>query len=153
MSQVLKFPDVQPDDVHFGEPHPLDHFIVRDGKRYAGTHLTIDLYGAEGLTDKARMEEAFTKCVEACGATLLHMHIHTFLPSGGLSGVAVLAESHISVHTWPEANYAAFDVFMCGDAQPEKAVPILKEAFAAKTVSAQTHLRGSEIEQHIGDEA
>jgi len=44
--------------------------------------------------------------VEAAGATLLHIHLHTFEPNGGVSGVAVLAESHISVHTWPEKGYA-----------------------------------------------
>ena len=124
----------------------LDHFIHRDGKTYAGTHLIIDLMEAERLTDRAHMEEAFRACVEACGATLLHMHVHTFLPSGGLSGVAVLAESHISVHTWPERGYAAFDVFMCGDAEPEKAVEILRAAFRAGEVRVSTHLRGEGVE-------
>ena len=124
----------------------LDHFISRDGKTYAGTHLIIDLMDAERLTDRAHMEEAFLACVKACGATLLHMHVHTFLPSGGLSGVAVLAESHISVHTWPERGYAAFDVFMCGDAKPEKAVEILRAAFRAGEVRVSTHLRGEGVE-------
>lgn len=125
---------------------PADHFIERGGKAYAGTHLIIDLIGAKNLTDKALMEKAFETCVQECGATLLHMHIHTFLPSGGLSGVAVLAESHISVHTWPERDYAAFDVFMCGDAAPEKAVKILKKAFSAKTVNVQTFYRGEGVQ-------
>jgi S-adenosylmethionine decarboxylase len=129
---------------HTGEE--LDHFIVRDGKTYAGTHLIIDLFDAERLTDKPHMEAVFRACVEACGATLLHSHVHTFLPSGGLSGVAVLAESHISVHTWPERGYAAFDVFMCGDAEPEKAVAILEKAFNAGDVRVGTHLRGEGVE-------
>ena len=124
----------------------LDHFIERDGKTYAGTHLIIDLHDAERLTDRTHMEATFRACIEACGATLLHMHVHTFLPSGGLSGVAVLAESHISVHTWPERGYAAFDVFMCGHADPAKAVPILEAAFKAKRVEATTHLRGEGVE-------
>lgn len=128
---------------------PLDHFITRDGKKYSGTHLIIDLYGAEGLTDKALMEDTFRACVKECGATLLHLHVHTFLPSGGLSGVAVLAESHISVHTWPEAGYAAFDVFMCGDAEPEKAVAILEKAFRAQKVTVGTHLRGEHVEDAL----
>ena len=124
----------------------LDHFVHRDGKVFAGTHLIIDLMGAERLTDKDHMEATFRACVDACGATLLHMHVHTFLPSGGLSGVAVLAESHISVHTWPERGYAAFDVFMCGDAEPEKAIPILKAAFRAQEAKVGTHLRGEGVE-------
>jgi len=49
---------------------------------------------------------------------LLHIHLHHFSHNGGVSGVAVLAESHISVHTWPERDYAAIDVFMCGHTSP-----------------------------------
>ena len=135
--------DAANDQHHDGDE--LDHFIERDGKVYAGTHLIIDLLGAKNLTDKDRMERAFLDVVETCGATLLHIHIHTFLPSGGLSGVAVLAESHISVHTWPERDYAAFDVFMCGDAKPELAVDILKAAFSADQANVQTFYRGDGV--------
>ena len=49
-----------------------------------------------------------------------------------MSGVAVLAESHISIHSWPEASYAALDVFMCGNAKPDACVPVLREAFQAE---------------------
>ncbi len=76
------------------------------------------------------------------GATLLHIHLHHFTPNGGVSGVAVLAESHISIHTWPERDYAALDVFMCGDSQPEKAIPVLERAFEPDTVEVGEHLRG-----------
>ncbi|MEO1420908.1 MAG: S-adenosylmethionine decarboxylase, partial [Pseudomonadota bacterium] len=78
-----------------------DHFIVRDGVEYAGAHVIIDLWGAENLDDLALMETAFRDVIETCGATLLHIHLHHFTPNYGISGVAVLAESHISVHTWP----------------------------------------------------
>ena len=88
------------------------------------------------------MEAAFLRCIKECGATLLHIHLHAFLPSGGLSGVAVLAESHISVHTWPERDYAAFDVFMCGDARPWEAVEILKRTFQAREIRVRELLRG-----------
>ncbi|MBL4539174.1 MAG: adenosylmethionine decarboxylase, partial [Oceanicaulis sp.] len=87
----------------------LDHFIMVDGKQVAGRHLIIDLMGARHLTDEDRIQQAFRDCVTACGATLLHIHTHVFEPNGGVSGVAVLAESHISTHTWPERDYAAFD--------------------------------------------
>lgn len=119
-----------------------DHFIHRNGLEFAGTHLLIDFWGADNLTDLNVMEAAFRKCVVECGATLLHIHMHHFTPNGGISGVAVLAESHISVHTWPERGYAAFDIFMCGDAQPEKAVPILKSAFKPSRVIVGEQLRG-----------
>jgi len=120
----------------------LDFFIERDGVRYAGTHLIIDLDGASRLDDLEVMENALRDSIEAAGATLLHIHLHHFTPNGGISGVAVLAESHISVHTWPERNYAAFDVFMCGDAQPMKAVPVLEAAFSPSKVNVDEILRG-----------
>ena len=97
-----------------------DHFTTRNGLTYAGSHLIIDLWEAEGLSDRDRIETALIDAVKAAGATLLHIHLHTFSEGGGISGVAVLAESHISVHTWPEKGYAAFDVFMCGDSKPRK---------------------------------
>ncbi|WFE69297.1 adenosylmethionine decarboxylase [Thiomicrospira sp. R3] len=119
-----------------------DHFIVRDGKEYAGTHLIIDLWGAKRLDDLDLMESALREAVTESGATLLHIHLHHFTPNGGISGVAVLAESHISVHSWPERDFAAFDVFMCGDAQPEKAIEVLKRAFTPSAVNVETILRG-----------
>ena len=56
--------------------------------------------------------------------------------------MAVLAESHISIHTWPERDYAALDIFMCGDTHPEKAIPVFKNAFRTETVNVSEHLRG-----------
>jgi len=123
-------------------PEDADHFITRDGVTFAGHHLIIDLWEAEGLDDHARIETAMRDAVEAAGATLLHLHLHTFEPNGGISGVAVLAESHISVHTWPEKGYAAFDVFMCGNAEPKKALKVLEQAFAAKRTVLGCHKRG-----------
>ena len=121
---------------------PKDHFITRDDTQFAGTHLLLDLWGAKHLDSIERIEQAMRECVEACGATLLHIHLHHFSPSGGVSGVAVLAESHISVHTWPERDYAAFDVFMCGDAQPENSIAVLKRAFFPRRIEVNEELRG-----------
>ena len=81
---------------------PKDHFITRNGLTYAGSHLIIDLWEAEGLNERDRIEAALIDAVKEAKATLLHIHLHTFEEGGGISGVAVLAESHISVHTWPE---------------------------------------------------
>ena len=120
-----------------------DHFVRRDGCEYAGTHLIVDFWDARGLDDLARMEHALREAVEAGGATLLHIHLHHFTPNGGISGVAVLAESHISVHTWPERDFAAFDVFMCGDANPKEAVAALQRAFQPARVEVHAHRRGA----------
>jgi S-adenosylmethionine decarboxylase len=119
-----------------------DHFVVRNGVRCAGAHLIIDLYGAKNLDNMELIETALRQCVEAAGATLLHIHLHHFEPNGGISGVAVLAESHISIHSWPENGYAALDVFMCGDANPDACVPVLRKAFRPKRIAVSEILRG-----------
>jgi S-adenosylmethionine decarboxylase len=132
------------DDQGYGDrayQDPKDHFAVRNGVRCAGVHLIIDLHGAKRLNDIEHIETTLRRCVEAANATLLHIHLHHFQPTG-VSGVAVLAESHISIHTWPEAGYAALDVFMCGSADPDKCIPVLREAFSAKRVGVNELLRG-----------
>jgi len=118
-----------------------DHFATRNGVRCAGVHLIIDLHGAKGLNDIDLIERTLRRCVDAARATLLHIHLHHFQPAG-VSGVAVLAESHISIHTWPDAGYAALDVFMCGKADPDACVPVLREAFQAERVEVNEILRG-----------
>src|SRR5512138_2710038 len=122
-----------------------DFFIERAGVRCAGAHLIIDLYDANQLDDLELMDRTLRKCVEAAGATLLHIHLHPLEPNGGVSGVAVLAESHISIHSWPEYGYAALDVFMCGATNPRASIEVLKEAFSPGKVSVKEHLRGKEM--------
>ena len=139
-TKVAKVSVVKPvanDDRH-------DHFAVRKGVRCAGVHLIVDLHEATGLNDIDLIEETLRRCVTAAGATLLHIHLHHFQPSG-VSGVAVLAESHISIHTWPEAGYAALDIFMCGKADPDACIPVLREAFKAKRVDVEEILRGRDV--------
>jgi S-adenosylmethionine decarboxylase len=119
-----------------------DHFVERDGLRFAGTHLLIDLWQASNLDDIEVVETALRDAVVAAGATLLKMDLHSFTPSGGITGVAVLAESHISIHTWPERAYAAIDVFMCGDADPHKAIEVLRHAFCPRMLTVSEHRRG-----------
>ncbi len=122
-------------------PSEAGNGVLRPDQRYAGTHLIIDVVGGVGLDDSDKIRGVLLKGVEACGATLLHLHTHRFSPQG-VSGVAVLAESHISVHTWPEIGYGAFDVFMCGSADPWKAVEVLRTEFSARDVSVKEFLRG-----------
>ena len=122
-----------------------DFFCERDGVRYAGTHLIIDLVRAERLDDLELIEHTHRRCVEVAGATLLHIHLHRFTPNGGVSGVAVLAESHISIHSWPEYGYAALDVFMCGHTNPKATIDVLKEAFSPRKVVVKEQLRGKDM--------
>ena len=119
-----------------------DNFVNRNGIEFAGVHLILDFWEAENLDNLEKMDAALREAVEVSGATLLHIHLHHFTPGGGISGVAVLAESHISVHTWPERNFAAFDIFMCGDAVPERAVPVLERAFNPGRLIVNEQLRG-----------
>jgi S-adenosylmethionine decarboxylase len=126
-----------------------DHFIRDEHGVFAGTHLIIEVVNGEGLDDEARIQQAFRDCVDTCGATLLHIHTHKFSPQG-VSGVAVLAESHISVHTWPEIGYGAFDVFMCGDARPWLAVDVLARAFNTADVRVRELRRGEGVVAEAG---
>ncbi len=108
----------------------------------AGRHYIVDFYGASYLADLELMEQSLVDAAHVAGATLLHIHLHQFTGGGGITGVALLAESHISVHSWPERDYAAFDVFMCGDAEPEKAVELLKQVFIPSRIEVKEILRG-----------
>ena len=119
-----------------------DYFKERDGEVYAGAHVLADLWGAERLDDIDYMEEGLRNAVEACGATLLHIHLHHFGNGCGVSGVVVLAESHLSVHTWPERGFAAFDIFMCGSCEPELALPVLQKYFNPERMDTELQKRG-----------
>jgi S-adenosylmethionine decarboxylase len=119
-----------------------DYLVRKDGLTYAGTHVLVDFWGASQTDDVEFVAQTLRDAAEACNATVLHVHVHEFPSSGGVSGVAVLAESHITVHSWPEIDYAAFDVFMCGDCDPLLAVPVLRRAFRPDRVSVDEQKRG-----------
>ncbi len=119
-----------------------DYFVEKNGIRYAGTHLLVELWDAKHLDNLEVADRMLRDATAAAGATLLHVHLHHFHPNGGLSGVAVLAESHITIHTWPERGYAALDVFMCGECDPYKAVPVIRAAFQPGSVQLAEQRRG-----------
>ena len=119
-----------------------DYFVQKDGMVFAGSHLLIDLWDASGLDDPAGIDAALRKGAIAAGATILHSHFHHFTPNGGVSGVLVLAESHMSIHTWPERNFAAVDVFMCGSCDPRRALPALEAAFRPGRTDVDEQRRG-----------
>lgn len=107
-----------------------------------GTHLLIDFWGAKHLDETAYIERALKQAALACGATVLAIHLHSFGENAGVTGVAMLAESHISIHTWPEIDYVALDVFMCGNSNPHLALPVLREFFQPKEVAVTAAARG-----------
>ncbi|MGF7151506.1 S-adenosylmethionine decarboxylase [Sphingomonas zeicaulis] len=112
---------------------------------YDGRHLLADLHGCTGLDDAARIKAALADAAVAAGATLLGTHLHRFGPGQGVTGVALLAESHISIHSWPEHGYAAIDIFMCGRAHDlEAALATITDALAPRSIVRRLIERGYE---------
>lgn len=107
-----------------------------------GTHLLIDFWGAKFLQNQSYIESALRHAAQVCGATVLSVHLHAYGEEAGVTGVAVLAESHISIHTWPEIRYIALDVFMCGQCDPRGALPVLQEYFQPEKMRITEHQRG-----------
>ncbi len=100
--------------------------------RQLGTHLLLELAGCspQFLDSTDKIQHALLDAAIAARATVLGSSFHKFSPQG-VSGVVVIAESHLSIHTWPEFGYAAVDVFTCGDrAMPQRAAESLIEIFA-----------------------
>ncbi|HTZ55817.1 MAG TPA: adenosylmethionine decarboxylase [Candidatus Acidoferrum sp.] len=102
-----------------------------------GTHIVCELSGcdAAALTNVDAVREMMIGAAKASRATVMEVAFHRFEPQG-VSGVVVLAESHISIHTWPETGYAAMDFYTCGDHTD----PWLACEFAAKALQAKTML-------------
>ncbi|UKK84832.1 adenosylmethionine decarboxylase [Sphingopyxis sp. BSN-002] len=100
-----------------------------------GLHLIADLTARERLDDPDFIAAVLRDAAAAAKVTLLELRLHHFGEGGGVTGVALLAESHISIHTWPEDNLAAVDIFVCGaQADPEAALTEMTSALAAKVL-------------------
>jgi len=110
-----------------------------------GTHIVCELSGCstQALADVDAVREMMVGAANASRATIMEVAFHRFEPQG-VSGVVVLAESHISIHTWPETGYAAMDFYTCGDHTD----PWLACEFAAKALSA-TSMLTTEVKRGI----
>jgi S-adenosylmethionine decarboxylase len=142
LGMVSEFPSENQTFESAGTDAQKDYFVEKNGVKYAGTHLLLDLWGATNLSDPATIDRACREAALAAGATILHSHFHHFSPNGGVSGVLVLAESHVSIHTWPERDFAALDIFMCGECDPYKSIPVLKAAFQPSSIQLGEQRRG-----------
>lgn len=120
-----------------------DKFVTEAGATYAGLHLIADFWGASALDSAEAIGTAIREAAHAAGATILHLHLHPFGDEQGVSGVAVLAESHMSVHTWPERGYVAFDAFLCGGTDANAALHELERHFRPTSKQVQVLRRGS----------
>lgn len=110
----------------------------------AGLHLLADLHGiaSDKLSRADTIESLLLHSAEAADAHILYSHFHTFGAGKGITGVVLLAESHITIHTWPEYGFAAADIFMCGDANPQRALDVIQLALAPASCVVQTVQRG-----------
>ena len=107
--------------------------------------LELERCAAERLADPDAVSAAMRRAVERAGLTLLQQAVHAFAPHG-VTAVALLAESHLSVHTWPEHGYAAVDLFSCGDPrQAEAACRDLAHALGAGKLALRVVRRGPSI--------
>jgi S-adenosylmethionine decarboxylase len=109
----------------------------------SGTHLLADMSGIEPslLVDCTKIEQLLRGAAAAAGAQVLHSHFHSFGSGLGVTGVVLLAESHISIHTWPENGFAAADIFMCGAAQPRVALDMLCDQLRPSSVNSKAVTR------------
>ncbi len=114
------------------------------GLRALGRHLLLELFDceAEVLNNLEAVKNVLVEAARRARATIVEVVFHEFNPFG-ISGVVVIAESHLSIHTWPEHRYAAVDIFSCGAVlQPENAVAYLVEQFGAERTSVVELRRG-----------
>jgi S-adenosylmethionine decarboxylase len=132
MNQTLSSLHPNPGWKHAASPSPAIAQPVTapgDITDAVGKHCILELYDCDcaRLDDEAFLRDTITTAAKRAGATLLNLITHRFEPQG-VTGLALLAESHISIHTWPESGYAAVDVFTCGDhTMPERACQVLWE--------------------------
>ncbi len=107
-----------------------------------GKHIIAEFYGCQRLNDLAFIKQILLKSAEEANATIINHQFHQFTPQG-ITGLILLAESHISIHTWPEIEYAAIDVFTCGNrVVPEKAIEYLQKELSPSKVKIKKIDRG-----------
>jgi len=112
-----------------------------NNKTYLGIHLIAELFGCNNIHDIEHIKQSLEEAARLCGVTVLHSKFHEFIPQG-FTGYLLLAESHISIHTWPEHGYVALDIFTCGKRHPKQAAIYLKEQFGARRMSIREIQRG-----------
>jgi len=109
-----------------------------------GRQILVEFYDCdeEKINDVEFIESVLLQATKESKATIISHNFHKFSPHG-ISGVVVIAESHVSIHTWPEYNYAAVDVFTCGETiDPWLIQETLKNAFSSTNISSMEMKRG-----------
>jgi len=112
-----------------------------------GRHVLADFFGvaADRLDDVDQLRACLESAARSCGLTAVAPPLLHHFDGGGVTGVILLAESHIAVHTFPEHGYAAVDVFSCGDRDPELALRVFRTALAPQREHVTTTIRGASV--------
>jgi len=117
-------------------------WVKEKNQKYAGIHLLAEFWGGKIIEDSKKIEKILILAAKKANNTPLEVTIHKFSPQG-ITGVVLLAESHIALHLWSEFNYLAIDIFTCGErAMPYKALEYLKKIFKPKIVQIKEIKRG-----------
>ena len=141
--QFMKKGKVFPSKIIVSGSTPVnDYFVEKDGQRFAWIHLLIDFWDAKNLTNRISVENALREAAISANATAINLQLNQYSENGGISGILVLAESHISIHTWPERSFAAIDIFMCGVCNPYDCIAVLKKAFEPGNTTLLERRRG-----------
>lgn len=119
-----------------------------------GRHLILDFYQCtSGTTDSELVDQIIRSAVDKIGATLLSIRVHPFggeREKAGYTAVAVLSESHLAIHTWPENGYVGIDIFTCGqDVHPESGIEVLRQFFKPGSVAQQLIERSQQLPTHV----
>jgi len=126
-------------------------WVKEKNQKYAGIHLIAEFWGGKIIEDSKEIEKILIGATKSAKNTPLEIAIHKFNPQG-ITGVILLAESHIALHSWPEINYLAIDIFTCGKkGLPHNALKYLKKKFKPKKVQIYKIKRGNygEIEKSL----
>jgi len=125
----------------------FEHFIRATNDIYVGNHLIADLWGITNNCNSENIENMFVSSCKDAGATVLFSHCHHFGEDCGTTGVIVLAESHLSWHHYPEVNMISIDIFMCGSANPQKAMHRIEQFWQPAHVDVRVIKRGK-VQNH-----
>jgi S-adenosylmethionine decarboxylase len=126
---------------------PLAHFIREGSDTYVGNHLIVDLWGVKNHHDPESIMCCFKAACEDAQATVLFDHCHMFGDNEGYTGVVVLSESHLSFHTYFEVSLVSLDIYMCGSANPDLALPRIKDFWQPKLIERH-HMRRGQVLPH-----
>jgi S-adenosylmethionine decarboxylase len=112
-----------------------------------GRHIILEMWECQNLDSVETAEQALRDMVVALDVNLLDLRVYPFSPIG-VTGMAIVSESHLVIHTWPEYGYAAVDIFTCGARKdPSAAIPVLRQFFGPERIETMEMTRGILLDQ------